>query len=153
MKARSAYDWAPAWDRDLHPCSESCPARTSENSVVLPAGRPCLRTLLGQELGRRSLKGARPQSGGWLTSVPRSFGGHLPALGPWVMWKCTGPAWNSDLTARSSATCGQPDWVTSGRFRCEQRMAHHAALGTSCHPSKYAESLVEGEPRVCSGRR
>lgn len=61
MKARNAYDWAYTWDRDLHPRSE-LPAQTSEFRG-LPAGRPCLRTLLGQELGRRSLKGARPQSG------------------------------------------------------------------------------------------
>lgn len=67
-----------------------------------------------------------------------------PALGPSVMWKCTGPAWNSDLTTHLVCHLpGQPDQITSGRFSADRGWLTMPPWSTSPHPSKYAESPLE----------
>lgn len=100
----------------LHPPSE-LPGWASEFHG-LPAGRPCSRTLLGQELGRRSLEWGPDRS---LVSrlADQCLGPWRPPYLRWGLGLC-GSAWGPPgvlglATPLVSHTPGQPDQVASGR--------------------------------------
>lgn len=154
MKARNAYDWACIRARDLHPRCE-LPAQTSE-FCGLPAGRPCMRTLLGQELVRRSSRGPGP-----------SLVSQMADQRAWVLWRPPHLPWGlrSCGSARGlpgirtsphilSATC--PGSLTrslqAGSVRTEDGSPCHPGVPPLTPPSM-RKAWWRGEPRVCSRRR